>query len=142
MNKNCLKPQIYTLPKAYLNTYHGKTSCLGYPRMEGAQLRPLSCLLFFFLDRPLFSFLISRALFLRAIFFPPFFLFYNIFGFKSVFFKHFFRIFARALFTPSCFYYFESALFFLFPFGGRFFLCPLFALFFFVLCPPFWVTYL
>ena len=86
---------------------------------------------FFFLVRPLFSFLAWRAIFLRALFSPSFFfIFPTILASKPCF----WAVFPVFLFAPSFalfFFSFESALFFLFSYGGLFFLRPLFALLFF-----------
>ena len=90
-------------------------------RKEGAQNRPLLCLpFFFFFARPLFSFLVLRALFWEPSFRPLFF-FYNNFCLKTVFFRNFSRVFARVLFRPPFFFLLKAPSFFFFFMEGSLF---------------------
>ena len=81
-------------------------------RKEGAQNRPLLCLpFFFFFCAPSFFFFSFESAFLRALFPPSFFFFYNNFCLKTVFFRNFSRVFARALFRPPFFFFWKRPLF-------------------------------
>ena len=100
-----------------------------FNRKEGAKIRPLFCLPFFFFGAPSFFFFSLEGDFFESPLFALLF-FSTILASKPCF----WAIFPVFLFTPSFalfFFSFESALFFLFSYGGLFFLRPLFALLFF-----------
>ena len=95
------------------------------PRKEGAQFRPLFCLpFFFFLVRPLFSFLAWRAIFLRALFSPSF--FFQQFWLQNRVFELFFPYFYSRPLSPSFFFLLKAPSFFFFLMEGSFF-CALFS---------------